>query len=82
MSTSKRPITFQARERAKVCVTQLVAEPAHVDAMLSALGDSDRVVVVRHTLSSGQASALIASIAAGPPASRGPTETGDAASSA
>jgi uncharacterized membrane protein len=60
----------------------LLAEPAHVDAMLSSLGEPDRAVVVRHTLTSEQASALIASIAADPLASRGPTEKGDGASSA
>jgi uncharacterized membrane protein len=60
----------------------LLAEPEHVDAMLSALGESDQVAVVRRSLTSEQASALIASIAADPPASRGPTDKGDTASSA
>jgi hypothetical protein len=50
--------------------------------MLSALGESGQVVVVRRTLSAEQASALIASVAADPPASRGPTHKGDTASSA
>jgi uncharacterized membrane protein len=60
----------------------LLAEPAHVDAMLSALGDSPQAAVVRRQLSAEQASALIASIAADPPASPGPTSKGDTASSA
>jgi uncharacterized membrane protein len=51
----------------------LLAEPAHVDDMLSALGDSSGGTVVRRPLSAEQASALIASVAADPPASRGPT---------
>jgi uncharacterized membrane protein len=51
----------------------LLAEPAHVDDLLSALGDSSNASVVRRPLSAEQASALIASIAADPPASRGPT---------
>jgi uncharacterized membrane protein len=60
----------------------LLAEPTHVDAMLSALGESDQVVVVRRTLTAEQASSLIASIAGDPPASRGPTVKGDATPSA
>jgi uncharacterized membrane protein len=59
----------------------LLADPAHVDDMLSALGESGQVVVVRRTLTAEQASALIASIAADPPASRGPTVKGDSPSS-
>jgi uncharacterized membrane protein len=59
----------------------LFAEPAHVDAMLSALGESHQVAVVRRPLTAEQASALIASIAADPPASRGPTYKGNRASS-
>ncbi len=51
----------------------LLAEPAHVDDMLSALGDSSDATVVRRPLSAEQASALIAAVAADPPASRGPT---------
>jgi uncharacterized membrane protein len=53
----------------------LLAEPAHVDAMLSALGDSYDGAVVRRQLSAEQASALIASVAADPPASRGPARS-------
>jgi uncharacterized membrane protein len=60
----------------------LLADPAHVDAMLSALGESDQITVVRRTLTAEQASSLIASVAADPPASRGPTVKGDSASSA
>jgi uncharacterized membrane protein len=60
----------------------LLAEPAHVDAMLSALGASDHAAVVRRSLTEEQASALIASLAADPPASRGPTREGPSASSA
>jgi uncharacterized membrane protein len=60
----------------------LLAEPGHVDAMLSALGESHQVAVVRRPLTAEQASALIASTVADPPASRGPTEKGDSASSA
>jgi len=55
----------------------LLAEPAHVDAMLSALvalGESRQVDVVRRPLTAEQASALIASVAADPPASRGPID--------
>jgi uncharacterized membrane protein len=48
----------------------LLAEPAHVDAMLSALGESDHAAVVRRSLTAEQASALVASVAADPPASR------------
>jgi uncharacterized membrane protein len=59
----------------------LLAEPEHVDAMLSALGDSPQAAVVRRPLSAEQASALIASLAADPPASRGPSAKGDTASS-
>jgi uncharacterized membrane protein len=59
----------------------LLADPTHVDAMLAALGESDQAAVVRRPLSAEQASALIASIAADPPASRGPTRKGDSASS-
>lgn len=59
----------------------LLAEPTHVDAMLSALEKSDDGVVVRRPLTAGQASALIASIATDPPASDGPTVRGEAASS-
>jgi uncharacterized membrane protein len=59
----------------------LLAEPAHVDAMLSALDGSQQVAVVRRPLTAEQASALIASIAADPPASRGPTRKGEGASS-
>jgi uncharacterized membrane protein len=59
----------------------LLAEPAHVDAMLSALGESHQIAVVRRPLTAEQASALIASIAADPPASHGPTYKGDRASS-
>jgi uncharacterized membrane protein len=59
----------------------LLADPTHIDALLSALGESDQVVVVRRALSAEQASALIASIAADPPASPGPTVRGDSASS-
>jgi uncharacterized membrane protein len=59
----------------------LLADPEHVDAMLSALGDSHQVAVVRRSLTDEQASALIASIAADPPASSGPTREGDIASS-
>jgi uncharacterized membrane protein len=59
----------------------LLADPAHVDAMLSALGELDQVVVVRRTLTAEQESALIASTAADPPASRGPISKGDSASS-
>jgi uncharacterized membrane protein len=59
----------------------LLADPAHVDAMLSALGESDQTTVVRRTLTAEQASSLIASIAADPPASRGPTMKGDSTSS-
>ena len=59
----------------------LLADPTHVDALLSALAESDKVVVVRRTLTAEQASALIASVAADPPASRGPTVSGDSASS-
>ncbi len=51
----------------------LLAEPAHVDDMLSALGDSSDATVVRRPLSAEQASALIAAVAADPPASPGPT---------
>lgn len=51
----------------------LLADPAHVDAMISAIDESDKAVVVRRRLTAEQASALIASIAADPPASRGPT---------
>jgi uncharacterized membrane protein len=60
----------------------LLADPAHVDAMLSALGESDQTTVVRRTLTAEQASSLIASVAADPPASGGPTVQGDSASSA
>lgn len=59
----------------------LLAESAHVDALLSALVESDRAVVVRRTLTAEQASRLIASVAADPPASRGPTVSGESASS-
>jgi uncharacterized membrane protein len=59
----------------------LLAEPAHVDAMASALGESHQVAVVRRPLTPEQASALIASTVADPPASRGPTDKGDSASS-
>jgi uncharacterized membrane protein len=59
----------------------LLADPTHVDALLSELGESDKAVVVRRTLTAEQASALIASIAADPPASRGPTKKGDSAAS-
>jgi uncharacterized membrane protein len=55
----------------------LLADPTHVDAMLSALGETDKAVVVRRTLTAEQASALIASIAADPAASHGPTVKGD-----
>jgi uncharacterized membrane protein len=55
----------------------LLADPTHVDALLSALGESDQGTVVRRTLTADQASALIASIAADPPASDGPTTAGD-----
>lgn len=58
----------------------LLAEPAHVDAMLSALGESGQVTALRHTLTAEQASALVASVAADPPASRGPTKKGGSAS--
>jgi uncharacterized membrane protein len=58
----------------------LLAEPAHVDAMLSALNGSQQVDVVRRPLTAEQASALIASIAADPPASRGPTRGGSTSS--
>jgi uncharacterized membrane protein len=51
----------------------LLADPAHVDAMISALNESDKASVVRRTLTAEQASALLASIAADPPASHGPT---------
>jgi uncharacterized membrane protein len=60
----------------------LLADPTHVDALLSALGQSDQIVVVRRALSAERASSLIASIAGDPPASRGPTVKGDSASSA
>jgi uncharacterized membrane protein len=55
----------------------LLAEPAHVDAMLSALVESDHAVVVRRSLTAEQASALTASIAGDPPASPGPTAQGE-----
>ncbi|HEY6522552.1 MAG TPA: DUF1269 domain-containing protein [Solirubrobacteraceae bacterium] len=58
----------------------LLAEPTHVDALLSALDGSDHADVLRRALTAEQASALITSIAADPPASHGPTETGDSAS--
>jgi uncharacterized membrane protein len=58
----------------------LLAEPTHVDALLTALDGSDQAVVVRRALTAEQASALITSIAADPTASRGPTETGDGTS--
>jgi uncharacterized membrane protein len=48
----------------------LLAEPAHVDAMLSALGDSNHAVVVRRPLTAEQASALVASVAEDPLAQR------------
>jgi uncharacterized membrane protein len=56
----------------------LLAEPAHVDALLSALHESDHAAVVRRSLTAEQATALIASVAAEPPASGGPTVQGDA----
>jgi uncharacterized membrane protein len=59
----------------------LLADPTHVDALLSALAESDYATVVRRTLTAEQASSLIASVAADPLASRGPTVQGDAASS-
>jgi len=59
----------------------LLAEPAHVDELLSALGDSSDGAVVRRSLTAEQASALIASVAADPPASRGPTRDAGIASS-
>jgi uncharacterized membrane protein len=55
----------------------LLADPTHVDALLAALSESDHAVVVRRTLTDEQAAALIASIAGDPPASPGPTVTGD-----
>ena len=51
----------------------LLADPSDVDAMLSALSESDHGDVVRRSLTAEQASALIASLAADPPASRGST---------
>jgi hypothetical protein len=54
-------------------------DPTHVDALLSALGESDKATAVRRPLTAEQASALIASIAADPLASRGPTKQGDSA---
>jgi uncharacterized membrane protein len=60
----------------------LLADPSHVDAMLSALSESDHVNVVRRSLTAEQASALIASVAADPPASRGPTRQGQSVSGA
>lgn len=59
----------------------LLADPAHVDDLLSALGESDQIFVVRRALSAEQASSLIASVATDPPASRGPTVKGDSAPS-
>jgi uncharacterized membrane protein len=59
----------------------LLAEPAHVDAMLSALVESDHAVVVRRSLTVDQASALASSIAGDPPASPGPTAKGESARS-
>jgi uncharacterized membrane protein len=53
----------------------LLADPAHVDDMLSALGDSNDATVVGRPLSAEQASALIASVAADPAASAGPTRS-------
>ncbi len=58
----------------------LLAEPTHVDALLSALDGSDQAVVVRRALTDEQASALITSIAGDPLASPGPTEAGDSTS--
>jgi uncharacterized membrane protein len=58
----------------------LLADPAGVDDMLSALGDSDKVVVVRRSLTAEQTSALIASLTADPPASRGPIGKGEGGS--
>jgi uncharacterized membrane protein len=58
----------------------LLAEPTHVDAMLSALGESEQVGVVRRALTPEQASALIASVAADPLASPGPTTEGNSSS--
>jgi uncharacterized membrane protein len=60
----------------------LLADPTHVDALLSALDESDQSVVVRRSLTAEQASSLIASVAADPPASRGPTVKGDSTSGA
>jgi uncharacterized membrane protein len=60
----------------------LLADPSHVDAMLSALGESGEVNVVRRSLAAEQASALIASVAADPPASRGPIGRRDSVSGA
>ncbi len=53
----------------------LLADPAHVDDMLSALGESSGGTVVRRPLSAEQASALIASVAADPAASPGPARS-------
>lgn len=57
----------------------LLADPTHVDALLSALGESGQESVVRRPLTAEHASALIASLAADPPASHGPSVTGDSA---
>jgi uncharacterized membrane protein len=46
----------------------LLADPSDVDAMLSALSESDHGDVVRRSLTAEQASALIVSLAADPPA--------------
>jgi uncharacterized membrane protein len=58
----------------------LLAEPTHVDALISALDGSEQAVVVRRALTDEQASALITSIAGDPLASPGPTEAGDSTS--
>jgi uncharacterized membrane protein len=59
----------------------LLADPTHVDALLSAVAPSDHAVVVRHSLTAEQASELTAAVATDPTASTGPTTEGESASS-
>ena len=54
----------------------LLADPTHVDALLSALDPTDHAVVVRHSLTAEQTSAITASLAAEPSASPAPTVQG------
>ena len=55
----------------------LPAASSHVDAMLSALGKLVGEEVLRHPLTVEQASAIVESLSAAPPASRGPSLQGD-----